>query len=123
MVFYESHSLIHGRPFPLQGRFYANCFVHFEPVEGHGFESTNENYLPPYIIPDSPEAIYWMSENEVAWSKELGVYDIMEILDASARGDLDQVRDMVAEEPTVVNAMDDYGSQVRALTIVLCLES
>jgi prolyl 4-hydroxylase len=27
MVLYESHSVIHGRPFPLKGRFMANIFV------------------------------------------------------------------------------------------------
>ena len=27
----ESHSVIHGRPFALKGRYYANIFVHFEP--------------------------------------------------------------------------------------------
>ena len=31
MVLYESHSVIHGRPFPLNGKFFANVFVHFEP--------------------------------------------------------------------------------------------
>mmetsp|Transcript_35256 Transcript_35256/g.51801 ORF Transcript_35256/g.51801 Transcript_35256/m.51801 type:complete len:460 (+) Transcript_35256:63-1442(+) len=31
MVLYESHSILHGRPFALKGRFYANVFVHFEP--------------------------------------------------------------------------------------------
>lgn len=36
MVLYESHSVIHGRPFPLKGKYYANLFVHFEPV-GHSF--------------------------------------------------------------------------------------
>lgn len=34
MVFYESHSAIHGRPFALKGRHYANVFIHFEPL-GH----------------------------------------------------------------------------------------
>ena len=34
MILYESHSIIHGRPFPLQGRYYANVFIHFEPL-GH----------------------------------------------------------------------------------------
>jgi len=34
MVLYESHSVLHGRPFPLKGRLYANIFVHFEPT-GH----------------------------------------------------------------------------------------
>jgi prolyl 4-hydroxylase len=31
MLLYESHSVIHGRPFPLKGRYYANLFIHFEP--------------------------------------------------------------------------------------------
>lgn len=34
MLLYESHSVLHGRPFPLEGAFYANIFVHFEP-HGH----------------------------------------------------------------------------------------
>jgi prolyl 4-hydroxylase len=34
MVLYESHSVLHGRPFPLEGRFMANIFIHFEPT-GH----------------------------------------------------------------------------------------
>ena len=32
MVLYESHSVIHGRPYPLKGKYYANLFVHFEPL-------------------------------------------------------------------------------------------
>ena len=32
MILYEGHSVIHGRPFPLNGSYYANLFVHFEPV-------------------------------------------------------------------------------------------
>jgi hypothetical protein len=32
MVSYESYSVIHGHPFPLKGRYYANIFIHFEPT-------------------------------------------------------------------------------------------
>ena len=32
MLLFESHSAIHGRPFPLKGRFYAMLFIHFEPT-------------------------------------------------------------------------------------------
>jgi prolyl 4-hydroxylase len=87
MVLYESHSVLHGRPFPLKGRFVANLFVHFEPV-GHslrhhdhgqaettdasqqyrqamergtgGHESDHEG-LPPYLLPDSPEVSNYRS--------------------------------------------------------------
>merc|ERR1712183_347124 len=31
MVLYESHSVIHGRPFPMRGNYFANAFIHFEP--------------------------------------------------------------------------------------------
>jgi lipid A disaccharide synthetase len=34
MVLYKSHSVLHVRPFPIKARYYANIFVHFEPV-GH----------------------------------------------------------------------------------------
>jgi len=51
MILYESHSTIHGRPFPLQGEYYANLFLHFEPI-GHsmrhaqivGQETAQESY-------------------------------------------------------------------------------
>lgn len=33
LVLYESHTVLHGRPFPLEGNFYANIFVHFKPKE------------------------------------------------------------------------------------------
>jgi len=33
MVLYESHTVLHGRPVPLNGNFYANIFVHFEPFD------------------------------------------------------------------------------------------
>jgi len=32
LVIYEGHSVPHGHPFPLQGRYYANIYAHFEPL-------------------------------------------------------------------------------------------
>jgi hypothetical protein len=47
MVLYESHSVIHGRPFPLNGKFFANVFVHFEPLgsldEQHDHEDEHDD--------------------------------------------------------------------------------
>ena len=31
MVLYESVTLVHGRPYPLEGDYYANLFIHFKP--------------------------------------------------------------------------------------------
>ena len=33
MVLYESARLVHGRPYPLEGKSYTNLFVHFKPAE------------------------------------------------------------------------------------------
>ena len=33
MTLYESHTVLHGRPFPLIGNMYANVFVHYIPLD------------------------------------------------------------------------------------------
>ena len=33
MVFFEGARLMHGRPYPLDGEFYANIFVHYTPLD------------------------------------------------------------------------------------------
>merc|ERR1712038_1549420 len=43
MVLYESHSVLHGRPFPLKGRYFANVFIHFEPT-GHTLRHTGGDH-------------------------------------------------------------------------------
>jgi prolyl 4-hydroxylase len=86
----SSHSVLHGRPFPLKGRFMANIFVHFEPT-GHtlrhtgeldeadmdvdkkyrkalaksqaGHEHDGHGGLPAYIIPNSPEENHWRAQH------------------------------------------------------------
>lgn len=36
LVFYEGTRLPHGRPYPLDGDFYAGIFVHYHPISGSG---------------------------------------------------------------------------------------
>jgi len=84
MVLYESHSVLHGRPFPLKGRFYANLFVHFEPT-GHsvrhedneaakeaakgaqykqgGHEAEMSDGLPSYIKRGTIEEERWLKSH------------------------------------------------------------
>lgn len=33
MVFFEGARLVHGRPYPLDGEYYANIFVHYTPLD------------------------------------------------------------------------------------------
>ena len=46
MILYESHSIIHGRPFQFNGESFANVFVHFEPLGFHsGADGSEEESL------------------------------------------------------------------------------
>jgi prolyl 4-hydroxylase len=79
MVLYESHSVIHGRPFPLKGSYYANVFVHFEPIGSLGRTTSStgevkedpmydpELDLPPYLVPGSVWEADWRSKNPTGW--------------------------------------------------------
>lgn len=58
MVLYESHTTLHGRPFPMKGRFYANVFVHFAPFD-HDEENEND---PKLIELRSKEAQLFQSD-------------------------------------------------------------
>jgi hypothetical protein len=70
MVLYESGSLMHGRPFPLKGNFYANIFIHFEPTGEHlndGEWDNVDDFYPPYVLPDSAEMKNWERKNPTGW--------------------------------------------------------
>lgn len=41
IIFYESASVIHGRPEAFQGDRFANIFVHFSPLEGWDVTSSD----------------------------------------------------------------------------------
>ena len=70
MVLYESHSLIHGRPFPLKGNYFANIFIHFRPTgkllrerDTPVLTSTGDEEMPIWILRGSPEERKWMREH------------------------------------------------------------
>lgn len=97
MLLFESHSVIHGHPFPLKGEFAAYLFVHFEPTgsslhqdaagiyrkgasvddhykasvqNGVGGQSSSHDglELPPYIQRHSAEELNWISYHPQGWN-------------------------------------------------------
>jgi hypothetical protein len=78
MVLYESHSVIHGRPFPMNGKYYANIFLHYEVI-GSKDRETGELYLseddqesldaglPPFILPGTTWADSWLETHPDGW--------------------------------------------------------
>lgn len=138
MVLYESHSVLHGRPFPLKGRFYANLFIHFEPVghslrhnaeveentdvhskykkdvkEGKGGHENENNGLPPYIVAGSPEEANWRAQHPGGFNQpqkdSFATGSTLSVHKAAQTGDLEQIKKHVEKSKDVVNAKDPNG--------------
>lgn len=138
MVLYESHSVIHGRPFPLKGRFFANLFVHFEPV-GHtirhhnhetdagedvdqkyrdslkrgsgGHETDQEDGLPSYILPGTLEETHWRQAhpNGQKSKKKSSVTGSTVAHLAAQGGDIETLKSEVEKKKGLVHARDGNG--------------
>jgi prolyl 4-hydroxylase len=128
MVLYESHSIIHGRPFPLKGRFMANLFAHFEPIGG---PLTNDKKsdtkiiedeqsikqqetvgdIPPYIIPGTQAAEEWLETNwEPRSSPLVSFTDGTTYAHYAAKeGALDQLILEVEQNESVIHEYDEEG--------------
>lgn len=119
MVLYESGSLIHGRPFPLKGRFYANIFIHFEPTGrplGEPNADVPETFLPPYILPNSPEVDNWTRQNPHGWSKPSPAAPVQQIPGreghtAAAAGDVDFLKKLAKTNKKALHRRDNNGWQ------------
>jgi prolyl 4-hydroxylase len=123
MVLYESGSLIHGRPFPLKGRYYANIFIHFEPtgrhLNDHTLQYLNEldDFYPPYLIKDSPESSNWKSRNPGGWKKPSPSSMIHETHSpeahaAAATGDIARLALLAKKDQKALHRKDINGWQV-----------
>ncbi|KAL7556635.1 hypothetical protein ACA910_014166 [Epithemia clementina (nom. ined.)] len=115
MVLYESHSVIHGRPFPLRGNYYANIFVHFEPM-GDKYSTEPlppQGSLPPYLVPDSPWAQqeYWKTFPN-GWTL---LTDVVELV---RKGDLYTLQYVAQRDVTVLHARDNSPTQQCELLIL-----
>jgi prolyl 4-hydroxylase len=123
MVLYESASLIHGRPYPLKGRFFANIFIHFEPTgkrlgENEYMKSPDGGFLPPYLVPDSPWVERWIEENPNGWrrptpslltKKQPGSEE--DPNEAAANGDIELLKKIAAKNHFTLRRKDANGWQ------------
>jgi len=135
MVLYESHSVLHGRPFALKGRYMANIFIHFEPTghtlrhnqkvehgdvdkkykesvaRGHGGHEAASDGLPPYIIPGTPEETNWRRfhpNNKRSRQRSFSTGSTNTHY-AAQTGNLDAVMAAVKKDKSVVNETDSNG--------------
>jgi len=119
MVLYESGSLMHGRPFALKGRFYANIFIHFEPTGRSlgreipaGGADEEDDFYPPYILADSPELENWAQQNPHGWHKpspSAAQVDTPEGHFYAQQGDLKGLEDLKKTNPKALLKKDRNG--------------
>eukprot|EP00531_Pseudo-nitzschia_arenysensis_P015867 CAMPEP_0116145046 /NCGR_PEP_ID=MMETSP0329-20121206/16360_1 /TAXON_ID=697910 /ORGANISM="Pseudo-nitzschia arenysensis, Strain B593" /LENGTH=370 /DNA_ID=CAMNT_0003640577 /DNA_START=113 /DNA_END=1222 /DNA_ORIENTATION=+ len=115
MILYESHSLIHGRPFPLKGRYYANIFIHFEPFDGWDAARDETNLgdntgdLPPYIIPGSPEESNYRQQNPNGWFKNFAEGDEPPVGEWARDGNLHDLKRVSVLDPRLLYYEDMNG--------------
>mmetsp|Transcript_12521 Transcript_12521/g.19374 ORF Transcript_12521/g.19374 Transcript_12521/m.19374 type:complete len:453 (+) Transcript_12521:134-1492(+) len=119
MVLYESHSVIHGRPFPMKGNYFANVFIHFEPIgpvvpEGSKFSKdmlpdqarkSIDDGLPPYVVKGSPWAKEYKNGNPDGWKLSNTP------IHAAARNDLATLRAHAWLDPEAFHMKDHNGWQ------------
>lgn len=136
MLIYESHSVIHGRPFELKGRFAAHLFVHFEPA-GHSIKhhdhdngSTDQDVasqyrkaveegtggheaegsvsgLPPYLLPNSPEEPIFRQEHPDLNSSNGDEQTLAHYL--AAEGKTNDLIELIEEQKHLVHSKDSNG--------------
>ena len=121
MILYESHSIIHGRTFPLKGKYMANLFLHFEPVDhtgnGQHLLETEKSELsassitnlrngngghqvPDYILPNSQSAEDYFIEHWQQGMKERANIHLSSPLLAhtlAARGRTDELIELIED--------------------------
>lgn len=140
MVLYESHSVIHGRPFPLKGNYFSNIFVHFEPIghtlrhhdhetdagedvdqkykdaiqKGSGGHETGDNEgLPAYVIKGTPEEAHWRATHPNGQRSQKKVFTTGSTPAhlAAQGGDLDKLKKELETKKELVTAKDSNGWQ------------
>lgn len=110
MVLYESHSIIHGRPFPLKGRYFANVFIHFEPDSSMQHEAGVS--LPPYVLEGSVEAKKLTHNQELNKVREKAQHNSQHSVHVAARDeDIRFLKKLVKAEEGIINREDSNGWQ------------
>lgn len=107
MVLYESHACIHGRPFKMRGNYFANLFIHFEPIgplrHAKSTEDDNDVAFPPYLLKGSPWEPEWRRLNPNGW--------VLDPMSRTEWGDLKGLRYVAERSPESLHKEDYNGWQ------------
>lgn len=111
-LFYSLHSILHGRPFPLKGRFMANVFIHFEPTGPINGQMEFNGVFPPYVVDGTDEAERWRASHPNGHS----IMETREFATGSSEAhryastnDIFSLRKLLDRKAEVVNVRDTNG--------------
>eukprot|EP01031_Cornospumella_fuschlensis_P029054 gene29054-35068_t len=108
MVLYESSTILHGRPFAMKGRYFANIFVHFEPVD---HAEQNQHDAEARALRGEPLSIErrhgrLRSNKSPSKNSEEETFRL-----AASHGQLDEVMRLAVKNPDLINAADENDWQ------------
>ncbi|KAL3929917.1 MAG: hypothetical protein SGBAC_011995 [Bacillariaceae sp.] len=107
LVLYESHSIIHGRQFPLKGKYMANLFIHFEPMGPIGTEVNSNLNFPTYIVRGSQTEMQWRLLNPGGYTYHQVPYS--RIHELARKGNARMVTRLLHKEPESIYFRDIHG--------------
>ena len=123
MVLYESASILHGRPSPLNGSFYANIFVHFEPLDHNKMNKYNmdsgktKTPLISYLRGSRANNKIGNVDDDVEYNNLRPLYNLSEedkqltLHHAAAAGRFGMVKKIVNEDESQIHHKDMNGWQ------------
>eukprot|EP00349_Pseudokeronopsis_sp_Brazil_P001488 CAMPEP_0202960736 /NCGR_PEP_ID=MMETSP1396-20130829/4886_1 /ASSEMBLY_ACC=CAM_ASM_000872 /TAXON_ID= /ORGANISM="Pseudokeronopsis sp., Strain Brazil" /LENGTH=354 /DNA_ID=CAMNT_0049680143 /DNA_START=206 /DNA_END=1270 /DNA_ORIENTATION=+ len=111
IVLYESSTVLHGRPFPLKGRYYANVFVHFEPIDHAEMNEIDEQSrsMLPGAEPLAVRRRHGGSLRSNTGGEE--VDDNRRFMVAAARGETLILRRLLAKNHDLISFSDENSWQ------------
>jgi len=111
LVLYESHSILHGRPFPLKGRFFANVFIHFEPIGDHSEinidSEVGSQRDASYILEDTKDNLMEYYDDTHQTNSGISV----EAHSAAYYGDVERLSSIAEEDREQLYQEDENGWQ------------
>lgn len=120
LVLYESSTVLHGRPFPMKGRYFANIFVHFKPLDhdrmneldqtAREIEQGNEplairrRHSPQRVLRNAPN----LNRPEVTKEMNSGNSERAALFRlAASEGNLQLVQSLLDKDPTLLYSYDE----------------
>jgi hypothetical protein len=108
LVFYESSTVLHGRPFPMKGRYFANVFVHFQPLLHEELNLKDDEHR---VLQGEPISITRHHSRMRSSKLKTLTADEEAFRIAAAHGNMQDVKRMLDRKISLLHSKDENGWQ------------